>query len=228
MRCIVLLLCLMTAVTNVSSQEPPLEEVLKDLGLVLNPSDEIAGHGATQGTFIQVADKVELILVAKHSFQKQETVSNVQAGYYYFGEPDELNLLFECGSEAGDETDATGLPAEPRGKIDIDPGFKPIGFYVQSANFNPEFSVEGETVYTQNRLNERIERFEHSHKALIYPYKTKYGVRENWYVICWEFSTNDDYQDLVTVVRGVEMIIPPQPKDHYDVDQTDTKRTAKN
>ncbi len=188
-------------------QEPSLSEVFEELGLKLTPEDEILVEGPTQGLFMKTKKYVDYLAIAKYSFGKEDDISKVRAGMYLFTSKPTLQLLFECGPEAGDQTRITGLPASPKGRTRFDPGNLPFGFYVQSANFNPEFSPKGETVYTQNERNKNVERFgDDLHKAHIYPYKTKYGEVPNWYVICWEFSTNNDNQDLITLVRGVKLI----------------------
>ncbi len=211
---IIILLCSIASGPVFAQDEPPLKTVLNQLELTFNPAEEIRCSGPTQGLFMKTGRTVEVLPVAKYSFAKQETVSNVRAGYYSFAEKKPLRLLFQCGLEAGDRAAITGLPADPRGPYRFDPGNQPFAFYVQSANFNPEFSANGETVSTQDTVNRRISRFGTDiHKARIYPYQTKHGVKPDWFVIGWEFSINNDFQDLITVVRGVRLIRPPEKKE---------------
>jgi len=195
-------------------EEPSLEKVLGDLGIHVTSDDEIKASGPLQGWFIKTQTPAEIVLVAKYSFAKEETVSHVRVGYYTSTSPLKTYLLFECGPDAGDSHNILGLPTTPKVKHWFDPGKAPFGFYVQSANFNPSFTPEGETVFTSDALNQRIERFgDDHHKVKIFPYRTQYGVTPDWFVLCWEFSTNNDYQDLITVVRGVQPVVPPQPED---------------
>ncbi len=203
-------LVLISTQSSLAQNEPSLQQVFDDLGLNLKPQDEINVYGPTQGLFLKTGDKVQYLLVAKHSFGIQPVTSEVRTGYYHLSKPDKKHLLFSCGPKAGDQSKISGLPASPKGSCYFNPGNRPFGLYVQSANFNPEFSNKGETVYTQDHLNKRITRFRDDiHKAHIYPYKTKTGIKEDWFVICWEFSTNNDNQDIVTVIRNVKLIIPP-------------------
>lgn len=193
-------------------QEPPLKDVFKALHLDLKINDEIYLMAPTRGLFVKTADKVEVVPIAKYSFAKTEKISDVRVGYYLAdGEMPKLHSMFTCGPEAGDRADLLGLPADPQSRYLFDPGTKPFGLYVQSANFNPEFAPNGETVFTQDYLNNRITRFgKDIHKAHIFPYKTTKDFRKDWFVVCWEFSTNNDFQDIITVVRGVQLIHPPK------------------
>ena len=158
--------------------EPPLQKVFADLGITIGPEDEIAAVGPVQGLFYKTGSVVEVLLTAKYSFDKQDNGSNVRMGFYNMAMEPVLNPLFICGPEAGDQSKITGLPADPKGRYYFDPGKEPFGLFVQSANFNPEFSSQGETVFTQDRLNLKIARFgKDIHKVHIYPYKTQWETK---------------------------------------------------
>lgn len=191
--------------------ELPLQEIFQELGLLLTPEDEIYIPGPLQGTFIQADKYIQVLPLAKFSYGTREDVSNVLAGYYSLLQDEpvrKFNALFECDPEAGHMVGIAGIPVRPLGPSYLHTGLAPIGFYVQSANFNPDYSLDGETVFTQDAFNARIERFGgNNHKAKVFPYKDLLGERPHWYVICWEFSTNDDFQDIITVVRGVDLLI---------------------
>ncbi len=213
------LLLFLVSVGTGAETEPPLDRVMSELGIQVDLSKEIHVDGPSQGLFVKVEPKVELVLVAKYSFGVEPATSNVRAGYYPFSSEPDLRPVFTCGLKAGDQSQISGLPTTPDCPHFFDPGSGPFGLFVQSANFNPGFTYAKETVYTQDRLNSRIERFGMDiHKAKIYPYQTRWGVKPNWYVVCWEFSTNNDYQDIITVIRGVKLIKPPhKPKKAGDL-----------
>ncbi len=193
-----------------AEDEPALKKVFSDLDITVGVEDEILVEGPAQGIFAKTGTMVEVVLAAKYSFGVQEATSEVRMGYYPVSVDPRLFTLFTCGPKAGDQSSITGLPAEPLGPYYFDPGSGPIGFYVQSKNFNPNFSQKNETVYTQDHLNKQIERFGSDvHKVKIYPYETKTVKKEDWFILCWEFSTNNDFQDLITVVRGVKLIGKP-------------------
>ena len=210
-------LFLVLAMVGVAAEnpEPPLPKVFADLGIQLSPADEIQVAGPVQGVFAKTGNVVEVVLAAKYSFAKQEKVSDVRAGYYVMALEPKWFPIFTCGPEAGDQNKLTGLPASPRGPYFFDPGKNPFGFFVQSANFNPAFSPLGETVCTQDQLNARIQRFGSDiHKAHIYPYKTRWETKPDWFILCWEFSTNNDNQDIITIVRGVRLVGPVKSNDN--------------
>lgn len=198
---------LVSLTSTAAENEPPLEKVFQDLGVIVNPQDEIIVTEAAQGLFYKTEKWVEVVPVAKYSFDKQEKVSEVRAGYYFPSAKLKPIPLWIIGPEAGDRNCITGLPAVPRGPYFFDPGKNPFGFFVQSANFNPDFSDKGETVCSQDSLNYRISRFGNDiHKLHIYPYKTQREDHSDWFILCWEFSTNNDNQDIMFVVRGVKLL----------------------
>ncbi len=217
----IVILALISSVCFAQNNEPPVKKVLDDLGFMLNQIDYIKNSASLQGLFIKVEPKVEIVLAAKYSSTQEPETAKIRFGYYSLGAPTRLHTLFESGSEVDGQSRISGLPATPRGPYRFVPPPSPFGFFVQSAAFNPTFSVKKETVYTQDKRNKPITRFDgHIHKARIYPYKTKSGIKQNWYVICWEFTGDNDYQDLVIVVRGVKLIQSPKkkvkPKNHLD------------
>ncbi len=56
------------------------------------------------------------------------------------------------------------------------------------------------------RINKRLAR--QPYKAMIYPnrHKTTGRLIPNSYLIGWEYSTNDDFQDVVCQVDNVELL----------------------
>ena len=165
------------AILGIAQDEPPLFEVLIGLGLDLTPEDEVIVLGGTQGTFMQTGSKVEVLPVAKHSFGIQDVTSEVKAGYYIIrNHRREFHNLFRVGPAAGDLTILSGLPKHPPAPVEFNSGRKPIGFYVQSAAFNPNFNFRGETIFTQDNLNSRIERFggDH-HKVRVFPSRLRWA-----------------------------------------------------
>ncbi len=222
------LLCCSVLFAVPAEQEPSMQNVFDELGVIVALDEHIVVEGPIQGIFAKSAETVEVVLVAKYSFGVQEDVSEVRFGYYPIADTQNLHSLFICGPKAGDQNRIIGLPAEPLGPYFFDPGTEPIGFFVQSANFNPDFSEKGETVYTQDGLNEQIERFKgDTHKARIYPYTTVNGTKPDWYILCWEFSTNNDYQDLITVVRGVKLVRPEKNEDPSESGEVKTVVTMR-
>lgn len=105
-----------------------------------------------------------------------------------------------------DQLTRAPLPAPPieRGSIEFDPKEEIIGFWVSNDNF------KGEVVYTDVEYNLRhIARFkDQPYKVMIYPNidaKTGKMIPDS-YVLGWEYSTNDDFQDVVTIVENVRLL----------------------
>lgn len=102
----------------------------------------------------------------------------------------------------------TGANLPPRlqsgSKTTFEPGNDPFGLWVSNDNFK-----DG-GVFSQPRLvaaiNERLAR--QPYKAMIYPYKDKATGKlvPHSYLIGWEYSTNDDFQDAVCRVDNVDLL----------------------
>lgn len=91
---------------------------------------------------------------------------------------------------------------------EFDPGDGPFGVWIANDQF------PGECVYSEPaqvaRNNKRLAR--QPYKAMIYPNRDRASGRAipNSYLIGWEYSTNDDFQDAVCQVDNVVLI------DHVD------------
>ncbi len=99
-------------------------------------------------------------------------------------------------------------PPLASGSVTLDPGEGPFALWVN----NDHFDDTG--VSTQPRLvaesNPRLKA--QPYKAMIYPNrdpKTKRLIPDS-YIIGWEYSTNDDFQDVVTRIDNVELL-PADP-----------------
>lgn len=95
-------------------------------------------------------------------------------------------------------------------KTEFDPGDAPFGVWVS----NDQFPDGG--VFTQPALVARVNRrlAAQPYKAMIYPNRDKATGRNitNSYLIGWEYSTNDDFQDVVCRVDNAILIDETRPK----------------
>ena len=86
----------------------------------------------------------------------------------------------------------------------FDPGDEAFGLWVNNEGLNES------DVYTQPKvvaaLNKRLAK--QPYKAMIYPLKDKATgkVIPNSYLIGWEYSTNDDFQDVMCRVDNVQLV----------------------
>lgn len=86
----------------------------------------------------------------------------------------------------------------------FDPGDEAFGLWVDNEGLNES------DVYTQPKvvaaLNKRLAK--QPYKAMIYPLKDKATgkVIPNSYLIGWEYSTNDDFQDVMCRVDNVQLV----------------------
>jgi hypothetical protein len=109
--------------------------------------------------------------------------------------------------ETGSNLPPTLLPeASPT----FDPGAEPFGLWVS----NDQFPGDDGIAFTEPQLvaaiNKRLAK--QPYKAMIYPFKDKATgkVVPHSFLIGWEYSTNDDFQDVVCRVDNVELV--PRPR----------------
>jgi hypothetical protein len=92
-------------------------------------------------------------------------------------------------------------------KTTFDPGDEPFGLWVANDG------LKESDAYTQPRvvaaLNKRLAK--QPYKAMIYPAKDKATGKliPNAYLIGWEYSTNDDFQDVMCRIDNVQLVIEP-------------------
>jgi hypothetical protein len=94
----------------------------------------------------------------------------------------------------------------PKATPAFDPGDGPFGLWVS----NDQFPGDDGIAFTQPQLvaaiNTRLAK--QPYKAMIYPFKDKATgkVVPHSFLIGWEYSTNDDFQDVVCRVDNVELV----------------------
>jgi hypothetical protein len=95
-------------------------------------------------------------------------------------------------------------PLDQGSSTEFDPGKEPFGLWVSNDGLD-DGGVFSEPKLV-SRLNKRLAQ--QPYKAMIYPNRDKATGRfiPNSYVIGWEYSTNDDFQDVVCQVDNVILI----------------------
>lgn len=93
---------------------------------------------------------------------------------------------------------------EPEAKIEFDPGDEPFGLWVSNDGLDDGgvFSEPAVVAAVNKRLAAQ------PYKAMIYPNRDKATGKRipNSYLIGWEYSTNDDFQDVVCRVDNAVLI----------------------
>jgi hypothetical protein len=99
-------------------------------------------------------------------------------------------------------------PLDSGSATEFDPGEQPFGLWVS----NDGLSDGG--VFSEPRLVSRLNKrlAKQPYKAMIYPNRDKVTGKlvPNSYVIGWEYSTNDDFQDIVCQLDNVILIDQPE------------------
>ncbi len=101
----------------------------------------------------------------------------------------------------------TSPPLDEGSKTTFDPGNAPFGLWVANDG------LKDSDAYTQPMvvaaLNKRLAK--QPYKAMIYPAREKATGKliPYSYLVCWEYSTNDDFQDVVCRIDNVELLTEP-------------------
>lgn len=95
-------------------------------------------------------------------------------------------------------------PLQAGSLVEFDPGDAPFGVWVSNDGLNDGGAFTEPAVV--KAVNARLAK--QPYKAMIYPLKDgKTGkVVPNAYLIGWEYSTNDDFQDVVCEIRNVKLV----------------------
>ncbi len=90
---------------------------------------------------------------------------------------------------------------------EFEPGDAPFGFWISNDELNDGGVFSQPTLVS--KFNKRLAR--QPYKAMIYPYRDKASgkIIPHSYLIGWEYSTNDDFQDVVCRVDNVTLIEEP-------------------
>ena len=94
-------------------------------------------------------------------------------------------------------------PLRPGSKVEFDPGDAEFGLWIGNDQFQDRVFSEPALV---RKLNPRLAA--QPYKAMIYPVKDRATgkVVPNSYLIGWEYSTNDDFQDVVCRIDNVVLV----------------------
>jgi hypothetical protein len=96
-------------------------------------------------------------------------------------------------------------PPMARGSsTEFEPGDRPFGFWISNDGLNDGGVFSQPTLVS--RVNKRLAA--QPYKAMIYPYRDKPSgkIIPHSYLIGWEYSTNDDFQDVVCRVDNVILV----------------------
>ena len=181
--------CLLVPVVVQAQSEPPLTEILTRLGYTIDVKGDLSD--------VQLFVKADPNKPVTHKpISAFGLIKDCHGGWYQPGDDAPKKSALWLTPAEKNKQDAP--PIAEGGKTEFDPGSKPFGLWVSTTGF------QNETVYSEKPLQSMIKRFgtDH-HKARVYPAKNKDGVIPNTYIIGWEYSTNNDYQDIVTVVTNV-------------------------
>ncbi len=126
------------------------------------------------------------------------------------GKPDKHELWSYTFKNTTDDL-ATGKnlppPLAAGSKTTFDPGDRPFGLWISNDGLKDGgvFSEPKEVAAINKRLAKQ------PYKLMIYPFKDKATgqVVPNSYLLGWEYSTNDDFQDVVCRVDNVSLLTTP-------------------
>ena len=177
-----------------ATKEPPLAEILTRIGYagtdITRPGEIVAPQFVKAGV-----GTVKTYPVASYGLIKDLT-----AGWY--SEPatavetPNFAPLWKVEAKFNKQDKP---PLAPGAVQEFEPGATPFGLYVSTGGFVSEM------VCTGDKHNAAIKRFGSKpiRKARVYAAVTSdYVPVPNAYIIGWEYSTNDDFQDIVTMIEN--------------------------
>jgi hypothetical protein len=132
----------------------------------------------------------------------------IHGGYYLRPEGEDRELWsYQFKTKASEiEQGKDVVPPLRTGSVaTFDPGDSSFGLWITNDQFHDRVFTEPKRVKAENpRLAKQ------PYKTMIYPFKdAKTGaIVANSYLIGWEYSTNDDFQDVVCRIDNVVLIRP--------------------
>lgn len=95
-------------------------------------------------------------------------------------------------------------PLEAGSATEFDPGGEPFGLWISNDGLNDGGVFSQPALVAQ--INKRLA--EQPYKAMIYPNRDRSTGKliPHSYLIGWEYSTNDDFQDVVCRIDNVELV----------------------
>lgn len=137
--------------------------------------------------------------------------TRTRGGWYRPGDQPEKHPLwsYQAKNTTKDLETQSNLPPklDKDAKTEFDPGDKPFGVMISNDQFDDGGAYTEPSVVA--KVNKRLAK--QPYKAMIYPLKDKKTGKlvPHAYLIGWEYSTNDDFQDVVCVIENVDLIAQP-------------------
>lgn len=138
------------------------------------------------------------------------TETRTHGGWYPVssgGSPEQHSLWSYQFKNSPAEVEA-GAPQRPplddASRVEFDPGDQPFGLWVSNENFQDGGVYSEPTLVA--RLNSRLAP--QPYKVMVYRLRDKSTGRAvpNAFLMGWEYSTNDDFQDVVCIVRNANLV----------------------
>lgn len=176
-----------------SAKEPPLALILREAGY---GGTNVTARGEISAQRLVRAAPGPVIFTPLAAYGVLKTVS----GGWYRSAPEQRTTLWKIDAPHNKQMNP---PLMPGGQTRFDPGDKPFGLWVATEGF------AGEVIYTEDALQKRIARFKTGlHKAHVYEAVQSNGVPVPGAVLIgFEYSTNDDNQEIVALVENVRPIV---------------------
>jgi hypothetical protein len=177
------------ATASIETKEPNLGEIVRKQGYTL----DVGVEEVNAQRFVKAGDgPVRYEVLASWGLEVP-----CEGGWYRPGDgPVTKQPLWVCNQKK----DRPAL--EPGSRVEFDPGTGEFGLYVNTQGFPKEI------VTTEDEKLKYVERFKPGdrHKAHVYIAKKNGKTIPNTYLIGWEYSTNNDNQDIVTLVSNVKAV----------------------
>jgi trehalose utilization protein len=179
--------------------EPPLSLILRTAGF---GGTDVTKEGEIAAELLQKMSKepVKYRVLAAYG-----TLKTVRVGWYEAGNPNKRRLLSTIDAPNNKQMNPPLLPLVKSAPKLLNRAFDPknatFGLWVASESF------PGEVIYTEDSLQKAIPRFSTNlHKVRAYAAVTSEGQPlPNAIILGFEYSTNDDYQEVVMLVENIRI-----------------------
>ncbi|HVK06913.1 MAG TPA: ThuA domain-containing protein, partial [Armatimonadaceae bacterium] len=179
--------------------EPPLAVILRDLGYG-GTDVTTGGELSFGGLFARAKPGAPVSFTPLAAYG---TLKTTRGGWYRV--KGDLTDRVEMWRIEGPENKRMRPPLMPGGKTAFAPGGDPFGLWIASESF------PGEVIHTEDRRQAAIARFgKKLHKSHVYAAVRGDGTPvPDAVCIGFEYSTNDDNQEVVALVENVRPLSPP-------------------
>jgi hypothetical protein len=194
----------LTTIGEEGNNEPSMQWILDTFRIPVDVNDPNDGTGPIEGIVLPNSNNIPrfvkagpgAVTIESLAVFSGDTFAQPAAIVGWYTTPGSLTELFRIGSgDSGQHQEMN--PVVQTGVTSFDPGATDFGLYSQWPTF------PGRTVYSENALNTWDSG---KQKHIVFPLRDSLGAPvPNAYIVGIEEAANNDFQDLVYIIRNVAL-----------------------